>query len=120
LFCSTPVVFVSRAIGRKRAYEMGITGDFITAKQAFEWGLVNRIVPFDELEEETMKLAKKIASHSFEALESGKRMFYRQIDMPDFAALDYATEVISLHSSSDDAREGISAFLEKRQPVWKY
>ena len=120
LFCSTPVVFVSRAIGRKRAYEMGITGEFITAKQAYDWGLVNRVVPPDELEKETMELAKKIASYSLEALESGKRLFYRQINMHDFAALDYATEVISLHSSSEDAREGISAFLEKREPVWKY
>jgi enoyl-CoA hydratase/carnithine racemase len=120
LFCSTPVVFVSRAIGRKRAYEMAITGEFITAKQAYDWGLVNRIVPFDDLERETTKLAKKIASYSLDALESGKRMFYRQISMPDFAALDYGTEVISLHSASEDAREGIAAFLEKREPVWKY
>ncbi len=120
LFCSTPVVFVSRAIGRKRAYEMAITGEFITAKQAYDWGLVNRVVPFDDLERETTELAEKIASYSLEALESGKRMFYRQLFMPDFAALDYATEVISLHSASEDAREGIAAFLEKREPVWKY
>ncbi len=120
LFCSTPVVFVSRAIGRKRAYEMAITGEFITAKQAYDWGLVNRVVPFDSLEKETTELAEKIASYSLEALESGKRMFYRQINMHDFAALDYATEVISLHSSSEDAREGITAFLEKREPMWKY
>ncbi|MBO8182241.1 MAG: enoyl-CoA hydratase [Archaeoglobus sp.] len=120
LFCSTPVVFVSRAVGRKRAYEMGITGEFITAKQAYEWGLVNRVVPLEELEKETFEFAKKIASYSLEALESGKRMFYRQINMSDFEALDYATEVISLHSASEDAKEGMTAFLEKREPVWKY
>ncbi|RLI84329.1 enoyl-CoA hydratase [Archaeoglobales archaeon] len=120
LFCSTPVVFVSRAVGRKRAYEMAITGEFITAKQAYEWGLVNRVVPFDDLEQETTEFAEKIASYSLETLESGKRMFYRQINMHDFAALDYATEVISLHSASEDAKEGMTAFLEKREPVWKY
>jgi enoyl-CoA hydratase/carnithine racemase len=120
LFCATPIVFVSRAIGMKRAYEMGITGEFITARQAYEWGLVNRVVPLERLEEETRNLAEKIAAYSLEALESGKRMFYRQIDMPEFAALDYATEVISLYTASEDAREGISAFLEKREPVWKH
>jgi enoyl-CoA hydratase/carnithine racemase len=120
LFCATPIVFVSRAIGMKRAYEMGITGEFITARQAYEWGLVNRVVPLERLEEETYNLAEKIAAYSLEALESGKRMFYRQIDMPEFTALDYATEVISLYSSSEDAKEGITAFLEKREPVWKH
>ncbi len=119
LFCSTPVVFVSRVIGRKRAYEMGITGEFITAQQALEWGLVNRIVPADELERATRELAGKITKYSLTALESGKRMFYRQINMEDFEALDYATEVISLYSSSEDAQEGIRAFLEKREPKWK-
>ncbi|AGK62064.1 Enoyl-CoA hydratase/carnithine racemase [Archaeoglobus sulfaticallidus PM70-1] len=120
LFCSTPVVFVSRAVGRKRAYEMAITGEFITAKQAYEWGLLNKIVPVEELESATMELARKLSGYSFTALESGKRMFYRQIQMEDFLALEYATEVISLQSSSEDAVEGIKAFLEKREPRWKY
>ncbi len=119
LFCSTPVVFVSRVVGRKRAYEMAITGEFIDARTALEWGLVNRVVPEDGLEREVLDLARKLSSYSFAALESGKRMFYRQISMEDFQALDYGTEVISLQSSSEDAQEGIRAFLEKREPQWK-
>jgi enoyl-CoA hydratase/carnithine racemase len=119
LYCSTPVVFVSRVIGRKRAYEMAITGEFIDAKTALEWGLVNRVVPIDELERTTFELANKIAKYSFTALESGKRLFYKQIVLEDFHALELGTEVISLQTSSDSAREGIRAFLEKREPVWK-
>jgi len=119
IFCSTPIVFVSRAVGRKRAFEMGITGEFITAQQALEWGLVNRVVPLEELEEATRELAQSGAKYSLVVLESGKRMFYQQINMEDFQALNYATEVISLYSSLEDCQEGISAFFEKREPVWK-
>ncbi len=119
LFCSTPIVFVSRAVGRKRAFEMGITGEFITAQQALEWGLVNRVVPLEELERTTREMAEGIAQYSLVVLESGKRMFYQQLAMEDFQALNYATEVISLYSSIEDCQEGISAFFEKRQPVWK-
>ncbi|WP_290597118.1 MULTISPECIES: enoyl-CoA hydratase-related protein [unclassified Archaeoglobus] len=118
LFCYTPVTFVSRAVGRKKAFEMGFTGEFITADEALQFGLVNKVVDDGKLEEETMKLAEKIAKYSLNVLESGKRFFYNQLFMEDFQALAYATEAISLHSSTDDAKEGISAFFEKREPVW--
>ncbi|WP_456468656.1 enoyl-CoA hydratase [Archaeoglobus sp.] len=118
LFCYTPTVFVSRAVGRKKAFEMGFTGEFITADEALRFGLVNKVVEDEELESETMKLAEKIAKYSLNVLESGKKFFYKQIFMEDFQALAYATEAISLYSSTDDAKEGISAFFEKREPKW--
>ncbi len=115
VFCSTPVVFVSRAIGRKRAFEMGFTGDYITARQASEWGLVNRVVSIERLEETVKELAQKIAGYSLSALESAKRMFYQQLNMEDFQALLYATEVITLNTSNDEAQREIKAFLEGRK-----
>ena len=118
LFCYTPIVFVSRAVGRKKAFEMGFTGEFITADEALKFGLVNRVVEDEKLEEETMRLAEKIAVYSLNVLESGKKFFYKQIFMEDFQALAYATETISLYSSTEDAEEGISAFFEKREPKW--
>ncbi len=118
LFCYTPIVFVSRAVGRKKAFEMGFTGEAINAEEALKFGLVNKVVEDEKLEEETLKLAEKISKYSLKVLESGKRFFYKQILMEDFQALSYATETISLHSSSDDAKEGISAFFEKREPKW--
>ena len=119
LFCYTPTVFVSRAVGRKKAFEMGFTGELIDAEEALKFGLVNKVVEDDKLEEETLKLAEKISKYSLRVLESGKRFFYKQIFMEDFQALAYATEIISLHSSSDDAIEGISAFFEKREAKWE-
>ncbi len=118
LFCYTPIVFVSRAVGRKKAFEMGFTGEFITADEALQFGLVNKVVEDEKLEEETMRLAEKIAVYSLNVLESGKKFFYRQIFMEDFQALAYATEAISLYSSTDDAKEGITAFFEKRVARW--
>jgi enoyl-CoA hydratase/carnithine racemase len=118
LFCYTPITFVSRAVGRKKAFEMGFTGEFITADEALQFGLVNKVVDDEKLEEETMKLANKMARYSLNVLESGKRFFYKQLFMEDFQALAYATEAISLYSSTDDAKEGISAFFEKREPKW--
>lgn len=118
LFCFTPITFVSRAVGRKKAFEMGFTGEFITADEALQFGLVNKVVEDEKLEEETMKLAQSIAFYSLNTLESGKRFFYKQIFMEDFQALAYATEAISLYSSTDDAKEGIKAFFEKREPKW--
>ncbi len=118
LFCYTPIAFVSRCVGRKKAFEMGFTGEYITADEALKYGLVNKVVPRDRLEEETRKLAEKIARFSLNVLESGKRFFYKQIFMEDFQALAYAVETISLYSSADDAIEGISAFFEKREPKW--
>lgn len=119
LFCTTPSVFLSRNVGRKKALEMLFTGESITAGEALLHGLVNKVVKPEELEEATLKLAAKIAANSFSAIAVGKRAFYRQLNMEDFMALNYATEVISLNTSTADAREGISAFMEKRIPVWK-
>ncbi len=116
LFCYTPIVFVSRAVGRKKAFEMGFTGELISAEEAYRIGLVNKVVPDEKLEEETRKLAEKVARYSLRVLESGKRFFYKQLFMEDFQALAYGVEIISLHSASDDAIEGISAFFEKREP----
>ncbi len=118
LFCFTPMVFVSRNVSRKKAFELGFTGEFIDAREAERIGLINKVVPDDRLEEETKKLAEKIASYPLEVLESGKRFFYAQYNMDDLAALKYATEAIALHSASKHAKEGISAFLEKREPNW--
>ncbi|MCS7122043.1 MAG: enoyl-CoA hydratase-related protein [Archaeoglobaceae archaeon] len=118
LFCFTPIVFVSRNVSRKKAFEMGITGDLVDAEEALKIGLVNRVVDDEKLEEETMSLAKKIARFSLNVLESGKRFFYKQLPMEDFQALSYATETIALYSSTKDAVEGISAFFEKREPRW--
>ncbi|MCL5935640.1 MAG: enoyl-CoA hydratase [Firmicutes bacterium] len=118
LFCTTPSVFLSRNIGRKKAMEMLLTGEFMPARDALAFGLVNRVVPPEELEETTAQLANSIAGYSLSAIGLGKRAFYQQINMEDFMALNYATEVISLNSTTADAREGISAFLEKREPRW--
>ncbi len=118
LFCSTPMVAVSRAIGRKRALEMLLTGDFVDAATAAEWGLVNRVVPADQLEATTRTLAERIAASSFYTVKIGKQAFYRQIDLPQHAAYEYTRDVMVENTQADDAQEGISAFLEKRPPTW--
>lgn len=119
LFCSTPGVFLSRNIGRKKAAELLFTGSFMSADEALQYGLVNKVVPLDVLDEETEKLAKSITKQSFRIIELGKRQFYQQLQMDDFQALNYATEVIARNSKHPDAQEGIQAFFEKRTPVWK-
>lgn len=118
LFCTTPSVFLSRNVGRKKALEMLFTGDPITAQEALVHGLVNKVVVPEELEEATQKLAATIAGNSRSAIAAGKQAFYRQLNMEDFMALNYATEVITLNTTTADAREGIKSFLEKRQPKW--
>lgn len=118
LFCTTPAVFLSRNVGRKKALEMLLTGEFMPAKDALVYGLVNRVVPPGELEAATNDLAATITRYSPSAVAVGKRAFYQQLNMEDFQALNYATEVISLNSTTEDAREGIRAFLEKREPKW--
>ncbi|HHY72073.1 MAG TPA: enoyl-CoA hydratase [Bacillus bacterium] len=118
LFCSTPAVFLSRNIGRKKAAELLFTGNFMSAEEALQHGLVNKVVPVELLDEETEKLAKDITKQSLNIIELGKRQFYQQINMEDFQALQYATQVISLNTKHPDAQEGICAFLEKRKPVW--
>ncbi len=118
-FCSTPMVALSRAVGRKKAMEMLLTGDFIDAHEARAFGLVNRVVSPDALEEETLALARKITAASPYVLALGKRAFYTQEELPQAAAYAYAKEVIVLNAMCHDAQEGFAAFLEKREPQWK-
>ncbi|WP_216830803.1 enoyl-CoA hydratase-related protein [Alkalihalobacterium elongatum] len=118
LFCSTPAVFLSRNIGRKKAAELLFTGNFMSAEEALQYGLVNKVVSADSLDEETEKLAKDVTKQSLNIIELGKRQFYQQINMEDFQALNYSTEVIALNSKHPDAQEGIRSFFEKRPPVW--
>ncbi len=118
LFCSTPMVALSRAIGRKRAMEMLLSGQPIDAATAAEWGLVNRVVTDSELAAETRKLAMLIADASSLTVGIGKQAFYAQIDLDQAAAYDYTKEVMSQNAMAADAQEGIGAFLEKRKPVW--
>ena len=119
LFCSTPMVALSRAVPRKQAMEMLLTGDMVEAGWAREIGLVNRVVPADELDEAVMSLARQIASKSPLTLAIGKEAFYRQIDMDLEAAYAYASEVMITNMMARDAEEGIDAFLEKRRPKWQ-
>jgi enoyl-CoA hydratase/carnithine racemase len=119
IFCFTPMVPVSRAIGRKRALEMVLTGNFIDAETAEKWGLVNRVVPGDQLEATVMELAAQIGSLSPVGVQSGKAAFYQQVDLSQEAAYGLMTEAISCSAVSEDAQEGMSAFLEKRKPTWK-
>jgi enoyl-CoA hydratase/carnithine racemase len=119
LFCSTPMVALSRSVGQKKAMEMLLTGDFISAEEALAEGLVNRVVPAGELEEVTKELAAKIASASPLVVGVGKQAFYRQLEMPTDQAYAYTREVMSYNASFADAQEGMCAFLEKRKPEWK-
>jgi enoyl-CoA hydratase/carnithine racemase len=119
LFCSTPMVPLSRAIGRKRALEMLLTGELIDANTALEWGLVNRVVPGDQLEHEVMRLVEKIAQSSPLTVGIGKEAFYAQVDLDEHGAYDLTKSVMAMNSMAGDAQEGMGAFLEKRQPRWK-
>ncbi len=118
LFCTTPMVALSRAVGRKRALEMLLTGKLVDAATAAEWGLVNRVVPAAELESATRELACKIAQASSFTVALGKQAYYAQIDLDQPKAYAYAKEVMTLNSLAHDAQEGISAFLEKRVACW--
>jgi len=119
LFCSTPMVALSRAVGRKRAMEMLLTGDPIDAPTALAWGLVNRVVAPERLHDETVAFARRIASASRGIVGLGKAAFYAQIDLDQAAAYDYAKEVMTSNALGADAREGIAAFLERRSPTWQ-
>ena len=118
LFCSTPMVAVSRNIGRKRALEMLLTGRPIDAATAAEWGLVNRVVPADRLDADVLELASQIASSSPLTLKIGKHAFYDQVDKEQDRAYELMGEVMAQNAMTGDAQEGMSAFLEKRQPTW--
>jgi enoyl-CoA hydratase/carnithine racemase len=118
LFCSTPMVPLSRAIGRKRALEMLLTGTPIDAKTALEWGLVNRVVPAAALDETVNGLVEAIARSSSLTVAIGKEAFYRQVDLDEPRAYDLTKTVMSMNMLAADAQEGICAFLEKREPTW--
>ncbi len=118
LFCSTPMVALSRAVGRKAAMEMLLTGDMIAAGRAREIGLVNRVVPEGELDAEVLALAGQIAAKSPLTVAIGKEAFYRQAEMDLDAAYAYASDVMTRNMQTRDAGEGIDAFLAKRQPSW--
>ncbi|HET8908591.1 MAG TPA: enoyl-CoA hydratase [Ktedonobacterales bacterium] len=118
LFCTTPMVALSRAIGRKRALQMLMTGKLISAETAAEWGLINAVVPAGELESAARELALSIATASSLTVALGKQAFYSQIDLDQPKAYAYAKEVMSMNAMAVDAQEGMCAFLEKRQPAW--
>jgi enoyl-CoA hydratase/carnithine racemase len=119
LFCSTPMVALSRAVGRKPAIEMLLTGEPVDARRAREIGLVNRVVPAAQLREAVDDLAHKIAAKSMLTVGIGKEAFYRQAELDLAAAYRYAAEVMTENMLADDAAEGINAFLEKRPPIWQ-
>jgi enoyl-CoA hydratase/carnithine racemase len=119
LFCTTPMVALSRSVGRKRAMEMLLSGRPIDAPTAADWGLVNRVVPAAGLPAETRKIATQIADASGFTVALGKQAYYAQIDLDQPKAYAYAKEVMSMNALAEDAQEGISAFLEKRAACWK-
>jgi enoyl-CoA hydratase/carnithine racemase len=119
LFCTTPMVALTRAIGRKRALQMLLTGEMVDARTAAEWGLVNSVVPVGELQCATRALAEKVVEASSLVVAIGKQAFYTQIDLDQEKAYAYAKEVMSMNAMAADAQEGIGAFLGKRKPCWR-
>ncbi len=119
LFCSTPMVALSRNVSRKRAMEMLLLGELISAEKAAEYGLVNRVVPVDDVLEAALEFARRIAAKSSVTVAIGKEAFYRQVEQPLAEAYDYAAAVMVENMLDQDAKEGIGAFLEKRKPEWK-
>ena len=115
-YCTTPMVAVGRAVGRKRAVEMAMTGDPIDAATAAEWGLINKVVPADQLVDATLDLLRRATRGSPLSKGIGKQAFYAQIDLDQAKAYSYAIEVMAAASQTADAREGVAAFLEKRPP----
>ena len=118
LFCSTPMVALSRNIPRKQAFEMLTTGEFIEAARARELGLINRVVPAEDLAAETRALAETVAAKLDTAVRYGKRAFYEQIEMPLDQAYAFASRVMVANMMEEDTAEGIAAFIEKRKPAW--
>jgi enoyl-CoA hydratase/carnithine racemase len=118
LFCSTPMVPVSRAVGRKRALELLLTGEPITAATACEWGLINRVVPAEQLDASVQQLVDAVARSSPLTVGVGKEAFYTQIDLDEHRAYEHTKGVMASNSLAADAQEGICAFLEKRPPTW--
>jgi len=118
LFCSTPMVALSRNLSNKHAMQMLLTGDLIDAQNAYRMGLVNEVVDAEQLETKTMELARKLASKSPLTVAIGKEAYYRQAELPLSEAYDYTKDVMVRNLEARDAQEGISAFIEKRHPVW--
>jgi enoyl-CoA hydratase/carnithine racemase len=118
LFCSTPLVPVSRAVGHKRAMQMLLTGEPVSAAQAVEWGLINRAVPAAQLDEAVDEMAAKILRFSSNTIATGKQAYYAQADLPEDAAYEVTEPIMATDAAGEDAQEGMSAFLGKRQPVW--
>jgi len=118
LFCTTPMVALTRAIGRKRALQMLLTGEMVDARTAADWGLVNQVVTAANLHAATRKMAAKVAEASSLVVAIGKQAFYTQIDLDQPKAYAYAKEVMSMNALAADAQEGIGAFLGKRAPCW--
>ncbi len=118
LFCSTPAVPLSRAVGRKAAFEMLLTGDFIDAQTATAWGLINRAVSTADLDSTVIDLAQRIARHSSVATSTGKKMFYRQLEQEQVDAYSYAAEIMADNMMAQDVGIGIDAFIAKKKPRW--
>ena len=118
LFCSTPLVPVSRAVGHKRAMQMLLTGDPVSAEMAVEWGLINQAVPPDRLDEAVKDLADKILRFPAQTIATGKNAYYAQANLPEGAAYEITEPIMASNAARDDAQEGMSAFLEKRAPSW--
>ena len=119
LFCMGPAVPLSRSLGRKKALELLLTGDMIDAVEAERIGLINKVVPMDQLEEETMKLARKLAAKSPLGVQLGKQSFYKMADLPYEKAFELTGNHFAILCTTEDAHEGVDAFLNKRQAEWK-
>ncbi len=118
LFCTTPMVALTRAIGRKRAFEMLLTGEPIDARTAADWGLINRVVPAGELAAAARALAERIAGAAAPTVALGKAAFYRQIDLDQASAYAVAKKAMCLNALAVDAQEGMNAFIDRRSPRW--
>ena len=119
LFCSTPSVALSRNVSRKRAFQMLVTGEFIDAATAEDWGLINQCVPFDHLDQAVEQLCQNICAKSRIAVSTGKQLFYRQMEMPLLDAYELAGTAMACNMMAEDVSEGIDSFFEKRDPQWK-
>ena len=119
LLCTGPIIPMSYSLGKKKTLEMLLSGDMIDAKEAERLGLVNKVVPPEKLEEETIAFAQKLISKSPVAIRMGKSFYYRMIDMPFRQRLVLNNEILAGLCATEDASEGINAFIEKRQPIWK-